>query len=153
MELHNLKPAEGSVKKRKRAVGRGEGSKKGGTSTRGHKGAKSRAGHKAKMHFEGGQTPLARRLPKRGMGKGKFNHLINNDPFSQIVNIEQISSLDADIVDLDVLLKNNLIKNLKFPVKVLGDGDIKRNITVKANMFSQSAIKKIEDAGGEVIIL
>ena len=87
------------------------------------------------------------------MGKGKFNHLINNDPFSQIVNIEQISSLDSDIVDLDVLLKNNLIKNLKFPVKVLGDGDVKRNITVKANMFSQSAIKKIEDAGGEVIIL
>lgn len=152
MSLGNLTPAKGSIKNSKR-IGRGNASGQGRTAGKGHKGAKSRAGHKAKMHFEGGQTPLARRLPKRGMGKGKFNHLINNDPFSQVVNIEQISSLDAEVVDLDVLLKNNLIKNLKFPVKVLGDGDIKKNITVKANMFSQSAIKKIEDAGGEVIIL
>jgi len=152
MSLGNLTPAKGSIRNSKR-IGRGNASGQGRTAGKGHKGAKSRAGHKAKMHFEGGQTPLARRLPKRGMGKGKFNHLKNNDPFSQIVNIEQISNLDVEVVDLDVLLESNLIKNLKFPIKVLGDGDIKKNITVKANMFSQSAIKKIEGAGGEVIII
>ena len=152
MSLGNLTPTKGSTKNSKR-IGRGNASGQGRTAGKGHKGAKSRSGHKAKMHFEGGQTPLARRLPKRGMGKGKFNHLINNDPFSQIVNINKISNLDADVIDLDILLKNNLIKNLKFPVKVLGDGNINKSVTVKANMFSQSAIKKIEDAGGEVIIL
>ena len=152
MSLSNLKPAKGSVKNSKR-IGRGNATGQGRTAGKGHKGAKSRSGHKAKMHFEGGQTPLARRLPKRGMGTGKFNHLRNNDQFSQIVNIDQISSLEIDVIDLDVILKNNLIKSLKFPVKILGDGEIKRSVTVKANMFSKSATNKIESAGGEVVVL
>lgn len=145
--LSNLKPAAGSRKKRKR-IGRGQGSGHGGTSTRGHKGAGSRSGTRFVPGFEGGQMPLARRLPKRGF----------TSPFRveyQIVNVETLAKLSTDgriqggVVNPDVLAKLGLVKKTKGPVKVLGNGDLSVKLDVSAHAFSKSAQEKIEKAGGK----
>ena len=118
MGLNNLKPAEGSVSNRKR-IGRGNATGQGRTAGKGHKGYKSRSGTKAKLHFEGGQTPLARRLPKRGMGKGKFNHLTSHKKIVQILNVSDLAKLDLKDIDKNILKDNGLIRYIKSPVKIL----------------------------------
>jgi large subunit ribosomal protein L15 len=148
MKLNNLKPAVGSVKTKKR-VGRGPGSGLGGTSARGHKGAKSRSGYSKKIGFEGGQMPLQRRIPKFGfknLGKTVYKP-INLDTISELV--EKTSS---KVVDRDLLLSNGLMsKSDKF--KVLGRGELKKGIEIKADLFSESAKKAIEAAGGTATVI
>ena len=143
MDLSNLKPALGAVRDRKR-IGRGAGSGKGGTSTRGHKGAKSRSGYKRKIGFEGGQMPLQRRLPKFGF-KNPFR--VEYKP----VNLETLellaTSLNTDKITPDVLRQAGLI-NKKALVKVLANGTLTRALTVEANAFSAAAEKAITEAGG-----
>jgi len=148
MELSNLKPAKGSTSSRKR-IGRGNATGQGRTAGKGHKGYKSRSGTKAKFHFEGGQTPLARRLPKRGMGKGKFNHLSSSKKIVQIVNLKDLTNLKIKNIDKKVLYDKGLISNISLPVKVLANGDLKDSVNVKVDFFSSSAKQKIEKAGGE----
>jgi large subunit ribosomal protein L15 len=143
MDLSNLKPAEGSIKNRKR-IGRGQGSGRGGTSTRGHKGAKSRSNYKSKRGFEGGQMPLYRRVPKGGFKNinRKEYRGINLDALQKLVDEKSIN-----VFDLDVLINNGLAQK-KDLIKVLGRGEIKSGIEVTAHAFSKSAIKAIEDQGG-----
>tara|TARA_B100001029_G_scaffold173706_1_gene172909 strand:+ start:992 stop:1432 length:441 start_codon:yes stop_codon:yes gene_type:complete len=144
MDLGSLRPAEGSIRKTKR-IGRGNASGWGRTAGRGMNGYKSRSGAKIKLHFEGGQTPISRRLPKRGF---------SNYPFMkkfQIVNIEQLAKLDLEKIDFDVLYDNRLINKKNLPVKVLGNGEVSSSIEITADAFSQSAISKIEKSGGKVI--
>ena len=145
MELYNLKPAEGSVKAKKRAVGRGEGSKKGGTATRGHKGAKSRSGYSKKIGFEGGQQPLQRRVPKFGFtspNRVEYNG-VNIDTIQQLVDAKK---LKATIVKED-LMNNGLVQK-KDLVKILGRGSLIAKLNISANAFSASAKSAIEKAGG-----
>ena len=148
MGLNNLKPAKGSTSSKKR-IGRGNATGQGRTAGKGHKGYKSRSGTKAKLHFEGGQTPMARRLPKRGMGKGKFNHLTSHKKNVQILNIADLVKLNVKDIDKNILKEKGLIKYIKSPVKVLGDGDIDTSINVNVDFFSNSAKSKIEKAGGK----
>src|SRR3990167_3150621 len=144
--LNRLKSPDGASKNRTR-VGRGEGSGLGKTSGRGHKGQKARTGGTAKVGYEGGQTPLHRRLPKRGF-TNKFKKIYN------IVNVESLSVFNkGDVVDRDVLLKKGIVKNIKDGIKILGDGEIKMSLTVKANKFTDAARKKIEAAGGKVEVI
>jgi large subunit ribosomal protein L15 len=143
MELHNLKPAKGATKSRKR-IARGQGSGKGGTSTRGHKGAKSRSGYKRKRNFEGGQMPLQMRLPKRGF---KSPNRVEYVPF----NLAQLQKI-ADKYNLseitpDVLKEKNIIKKRDL-VKVLANGTLTSALNVSANAFSETAKKNIEEKGG-----
>jgi len=143
MDLSNLKPAKGSVKNNRR-VGRGEGSGKGGTATRGHKGAQSRSGYSRKLGFEGGQMPLQRRVPKYGFKN------INRKEYKAINlrTIEQLAegkSLSA--IDIETLISSGLVPKGAL-VKVLGDGEITRKLDVKAHAFSKSAIKAIEAQEG-----
>lgn len=145
MKLHTLKPAKGSVKNGKR-IGRGQGSGKGGTSTRGHKGAKSRSGYSRKLGFEGGQMPLQRRVPKFGFRNP-------NRVEYKAINLATLEALvkktKAKIVDLELIVNNGLAgKNDK--IKILGNGELKSKVDVKAHAFSASAAKVIEDLGGEV---
>jgi len=149
MQLNNLKPAKGSVRNRKR-IGRGNASGQGRTAGKGHKGYKSRSGTKTRFHFEGGQTPLARRIPKRGMGTGKFNHLQKKSTV-QIVNLNTINKLGLDKIDVDTLIEYGIIKKASCPVKILGNGNLDKSIELTADMFSQTAITKIEKAGGKAI--
>ncbi|MFY9242738.1 MAG: 50S ribosomal protein L15 [Polaribacter sp.] len=147
--LHNLTPAEGSVKKEKR-IARGEGSGHGGTSTRGHKGAKSRSGYSRKVGFEGGQMPLQRRVPKFGFTN------INRKEY-QGINLDKLQSLVdngkiTDTVNLDVLLANRLTGKNDL-VKILGGGELKSKLNVTAHKFTASAKAAIEAAGGEVVTL
>ncbi|MCU0352152.1 MAG: 50S ribosomal protein L15 [Cytophagales bacterium] len=148
MNLHNLKPAAGSVKERKR-IGRGTGSGMGGTSTRGHKGAGSRSGYSAKRGFEGGQMPLQRRIPKFGfkpINRVEFKP-INLDVIQQLVETYKVS-----VVDIEFLKQHGLVsKNDR--VKVLGRGEISTVAEVKAHAFSASAIAAIEKAGGKATVL
>jgi large subunit ribosomal protein L15 len=149
MELHNLKPAKGSIKNRKR-IGRGEGSKRGGTSTRGHKGAQSRSGYSRKIGFEGGQQPLQRRVPKYGFTNP------NRVEYNK-VNLDTIQSLvDSKKLKLKItqkeLIENGLVQK-KDLVKILGRGDIKAKIDISAHAFSASAQAAIEKAGGTVNII
>ena len=149
MELHNLKPAKGSIKTSKR-VGRGEGSKKGGTSTRGHKGAKSRSGYSRKIGFEGGQQPLQRRVPKFGFtnpNRVEYNS-VNIDTLQSLVNSKK---LKATIVKQD-LIDNGLIQKRDL-VKVLGRGELIAKLNITANAFSLSAKAAIEKAGGTTTII
>ena len=143
MDLSNLKPAVGAVKSRKR-IGRGAGSGKGGTSTRGHKGATSRSGYKKKIGFEGGQMPLQRRLPKFGF-KNPF--CVEYKP----INLETLeivaTSLNVDKITPEVLRNAGLI-NKKALVKILANGTLTRALTVEANAFSAAAEKAITEAGG-----
>lgn len=149
--LSNLKPAKGSRKKVKR-IGRGQGSGHGGTATRGHKGAKSRSGHKFKLWFEGGQMPLTRRVPK-------FGFKPRNRTEMQIVNVETLDklsekkSINNGIVDPEILFKMGVISKKQLPVKILGDGSLKAKLDVKAHAFSKSAVAKIEAVGGKVTVI
>ena len=146
MKLDSLTPEKGSVSKRKR-IGRGHGSGLGKTSGRGHKGAGQRSGNKKRAWFEGGQMPLARRLPRRGFTnifKEKF----------QIVNIGDIINLkDGAIIDPVYLKNSGLIRSSLKPVKILGNGVIEKKIKISASAFSATAKEKIIKAGGETIIL
>lgn len=145
MNLSNLKPAEGSRKQRKR-VGRGEGSGHGGTSTRGHKGAKSRSGYKSKIGFEGGQMPLQRRVPKFGFrNPNRVEYKgINLDTIQELVDRKALKSITfQDFIDNGLAGKRDL-------VKVLGRGELKAGLKVEAHKFSASAKAAIEAAGGEV---
>ena len=148
MELHNLKPAEGSTKNRKR-VGRGEGSKRGGTSTRGHKGAKSRSGYSRKVGFEGGQQPLQRRVPKFGFtnpNRVEYNG-VNIDTLQQLFDSKKIKSK----VDKQVLIDNGLVQKNDL-VKILGRGELKSKLSVTADAFSSTAKAAIEKVGGSANI-
>ena len=144
MDLGSLKPAKGSISSSKR-IGRGNGSGQGRTAGKGHKGYQSRSGTKNRFHFEGGQTPLMRRLPKRGFSNYGFRKEV------QIVNLEKIVSLKIEKVDANLLHKKGIIKKVDVPVKILGNGEIKNPVEIIANMFSKSAIEKIEKAGGKAI--
>ena len=150
MNLRNLQPAEGSVHNQNKRVGRGEGSGKGGTSTRGHKGAKSRSGYSKKIGFEGGQMPLQRRVPKFGFKN--INRVeyqgINLDTLQGLVENGVISeTVDFTVfVDTRLATKNSL-------VKILGRGELKAKLKVSAHKFTATAKAAIEAAGGEVVIL
>lgn len=146
MKLHELKPAEGSRKDVKRK-GRGIGSGNGKTAGKGHKGQNARSGGGVRPGFEGGQNPLYRRLPKRGF----------NNPFRKeyaVVNIEDLNSFAAGTeVTPELLMEQGLVKNPQAGIKILGNGDITVGITVKANKFSQSAVEKIQAAGGKTEVI
>ena len=147
---YSLKPSKGSTHSRKR-IGRGNASGQGRTAGKGHKGYKSRSGTKAKLHFEGGQTPLMRRLPKRGMKI--FSKSRRYKKTYQIVNLDVISSLKVSKVDVNVLFKKGLISNKDIPIKILSNGEIKEKMECSFEMFSKSAVDKIEKAGGKVIYI
>jgi len=148
MDLSNLKPAEGSVKKGKR-VGRGEGSGKGGTSTRGHKGAKSRSGYSKKIGFEGGQMPLQRRVPKFGFTNinRKEYKGINLDMIQNLIETKKVKAIDHDVLMENGLASRNTL------VKILGRGTLDAKIDVKAHAFSKSAKEAIEAKGGKAEII
>ncbi len=146
MKLNELRPPQGARKKRKR-VGRGEGSGHGGTSTKGHKGLKARSGGSHSPGFEGGQMPLQRRLPKRGF----------KNPFRKewsVVNLGDLTAFpDGAVVDVESLQSSGLVKKVVFGVKILGEGEVSRPLTVRAQAFSLSAKKKIEAAGGKAEVI
>ena len=150
MDLSNLKPAKGSINKNSKRVGRGQGSGKGGTATRGHKGAKSRSGYSKKIGFEGGQMPLQRRIPKFGfknINRVEYN-TINVDDIQNLVDNKKIKkdlTLEK-MVELRLAKKGDL-------VKVLGRGKIDSPVNISAHKFSISAEKMIEKAGGKVNII
>jgi len=148
MNLHNLKPAEGSVRNIKR-VGRGQGSGRGGTSTRGHNGAQSRSGYSRKRGFEGGQMPLQRRVPKFGFtSPNRVEYkAINLDTIQ-----EAVERLDAKVLNHETLLNNNMAKR-KDLIKVLNRGELSAAVEVHAHKFSKSAIEAIEKAGGKAVII
>jgi len=150
MDLSNLKPAEGSVKNQGKRIGRGQGSGKGGTATRGHKGAKSRSGYSRKIGFEGGQMPLQRRVPKFGFTN--INRVeyqgINLDTLQQLVDDKKIK----DTVDFDILFTNRLAGKNDL-VKIMGRGELKAKLKVTAHKFTASAKAAIEAAGGETVTL
>ncbi|MCM4160425.1 50S ribosomal protein L15 [Antarcticibacterium flavum] len=150
MDLSNLKPAEGSVQSNSKRVGRGEGSGKGGTSTRGHKGAKSRSGYSRKIGFEGGQMPLQRRVPK-------FGFTNRNRTVYQGINLDTLQSMVddgkiTDTVDMNVLIENGLVRKNEL-VKILGRGELKAKLKISVHKFTASAKEAIEAAGGEVVTL
>ena len=146
MKLDSLKPSKGSIKNKKR-IGRGHGSGLGKTSGRGHKGSGQRSGNKRRAWFEGGQIPLARRLPRRG-----FTNIFKEE--IQIVNISDLNRIEKNSeIDPVVLQENGMIRSSLKPVKILGEGDIDKKLNVTASAFSASAKNKIEKAGGTVTIL
>ncbi|KIL39749.1 50S ribosomal protein L15 [Gordoniibacillus kamchatkensis] len=146
MKLHDLSSAEGSRHTRKR-VGRGVGSGMGKTSTRGHKGQNARSGGGVRLGFEGGQNPLYRRLPKRGF----------NNPFRTeyaVVNVQDLNAFEAGTEVTPELLKQaGLVKDQLDGIKILGSGELNVKLTVKANKFSQSAVEKIQAAGGQTEVI
>lgn len=148
MKIHELKPAEGS-KKRPKRIGRGLGSGHGKTSTKGHKGQKARSGGTKGPGFEGGQMPLQRRLPKRGFSNAPFKKVY------AIVNLDDLNkiSTEVDVITPEVLKERGIVKNLKDGLKILGNGDIDRAITVKTHAISKSARQKIENRGGKVEVI
>ena len=150
MNLSNLKPEKGSIHTSKKRLGRGQGSGKGGTASRGHNGQKSRSGYSKKLGFEGGQMPLQRRVPKFGFTNinRKEYQAVNLDKLQELVDDKKIKgAIDFDtFVDLGLVGKNELLK-------ILGRGELKSKLTVTANKFSASAKAAIEKAGGEVITL
>lgn len=141
MKMNELKPNEGATRKRKR-VGRGPGSGLGKTAGRGHKGQKSRAGYSRRYGFEGGQMPLVRRVPKRG----------SKNPFAKEyvpVNLTMLAMFgEQDVIGVEDFIKKGIVKDIQDGIKILGNGEIDRAITVKAHKFSKSAREKIEKAGG-----
>ncbi len=145
MDLSNLKPAEGSIKKAKR-IGRGQGSGRGGTATRGHKGQKSRSGYSKKIGFEGGQMPLQRRVPK-------FGFINPTRKEYKGVNLDVIQTLaekiKTDKIDIETLVKGGLVSG-KTLVKILGNGKLTMKLDVKAHAFSKSAQKAIESRKGTI---
>ena len=148
MKLHNLKPAAGSTHSRRR-IGRGPGSGLGGTSTRGHKGAKARSGYKRKIGFEGGQMPLQRRVPKSG-----FKNINHKEYFPVNLSTLQALAEEKGLTKIGVAeLKEAGLFNGKLLVKVLGNGEIKAALTVEANAFSKSAGEAIKAAGGNTTLI
>jgi large subunit ribosomal protein L15 len=148
MDLSNLKPAQGSTKTKKR-LGRGQGSGRGGTSTRGHKGAKSRSGYSQKIGFEGGQMPLHRRVPKWGFkNRNRIEYrAINIDALQKLCDDKNISVVDPEILHANGLVgKNDL-------VKILGRGELKAKMEVKAHAFSDKAKEAIEAIGGVASVI
>ncbi len=150
MNLSNLQPANGSVHNQNKRVGRGEGSGKGGTSTRGHKGAKSRSGYSKKIGFEGGQMPLQRRVPKFGFKNiNRVEYVgINLDTLQTLVDNGTIT----DTLDFNVLVENRIVSKNSL-VKILGRGELKTKLKVTAHKFTATAKAAIEAAGGEVVSL
>lgn len=145
MKLSDLAPAPGSRKNRKR-VGRGPGSGHGKTSCRGHKGQNSRSGGGTKAGFEGGQMPLQRRLPKRG-----FTNIFRKE--FVIVNVGMLNNLKETKITPDYLMEQGILKDIKNGVKILGNGEITKSLTVKAHAFSAAAKEKIEKAKGSIEVL
>jgi len=150
MNLSNLKPAEGAANKAGKIVGRGQGSGKGGTATRGHKGAKSRSGYSKKLGFEGGQMPLQRRVPKFGFKNinRKDYQGINLDKLQELVDKKVIK----DTVTFETLVENRLA-NKNDLVKILGGGELKASLKISVHKFTATAKAAIEKAGGEAIEL
>ncbi|MGB0980833.1 MAG: 50S ribosomal protein L15 [Winogradskyella sp.] len=150
MDLSNLKPAEGSVKNQGKRIGRGQGSGKGGTATRGHKGAKSRSGYSKKLGFEGGQMPLQKRVPKFGFTN--INRVeyqgVNLDVIQKLVDDKKIN----DTIDFETLVSLGLAGKNEV-VKILGRGELKAKLTVTAHKFTATAKAAIEAAGGEAVTL
>jgi len=146
MKLHELTPAPGSRHTRKR-IGRGIGSGTGKTAGKGHKGQKARSGGGVRPGFEGGQNPLYRRVPKRGF----------NNPFRQeyvVVNVEQLNQFAAGTeITPELLLESGILSSAKDSIKILGNGELTVQLTVKANKFSQSAVNKIQAAGGKTEVI
>jgi large subunit ribosomal protein L15 len=147
MRLHDLKPAEGARREKKR-VGRGIGSGHGKTSCRGQKGQKARSGGGVRPGFEGGQMPLTRRLPKRG-----FTNIFKKE--YAIVNVGTLEERfeDGAVITPEALIESGIIKDVKDGVKILGDGDLNKKFTVRAHKFSQSAIEKIQAVGGKAEVI
>lgn len=148
MKLHTISPAEGSTTSKKR-LGRGIGSGLGKTSGKGHKGQWARSGGGVRPGFEGGQMPLTRRIPKRGFKNAKFMKDYS------IVNVEALECFDnGTVVNADVLVNAGIIGKVEeFGLKVLGNGELTKSLTVQAKKFTESAVKKIEKAGGKVEVL
>lgn len=146
MKLHELKAPEGAKKKRTRK-GRGIGSGLGKTAGRGHKGQKARSGGGVRPGFEGGQMPLQRRIPKRG-----FTNIFKKDIVA--VNVSELNRFEEGTeVSPELLVKEGLVKKTGDGIKILGDGELKKSLTVKANAFSKSAVEKIEAAGGKAEVV
>jgi large subunit ribosomal protein L15 len=148
MKLHELKPAANATKSSKR-IGRGQGSGKGGTATKGHKGAQSRSGYSRKLGFEGGQMPIYRLLPKRGFKN------INRREYSPI-NLSTVQQLAEKTQHLEItleLMKANGLISLKDKIKILGNGELTSKLTVTAHAFSKSAKEAIENAGGKCLVI
>ena len=146
MKLHELAPAEGSVREVKR-IGRGHGSGQGKTAGKGHKGQKARSGHGMRPGFEGGQMPLQRRVPKRG-----FNNIFATK--YAIVNLAALNCFeDGTVVDVEAMKNAGLVKKTYDGVKILGNGNLAKKLTVKAAAFSESAKSKIEAAGGTAEVI
>ena len=151
MRLNELGPVPGSKKDRKR-VGRGTGSGQGKTSGRGHKGANARSGAKAHLAYEGGQMPLQRRLPRlKGMARGP--HTTARPKVYAPVNVGELAELDRDEVGVEELKAAGVVRRKDDLVKILGNGEIDRAVTVWAHAFSKTAEEKIEAAGGSVVVL
>ncbi len=148
LKLNDLKPTEGSRRSTKR-IGRGSGSGWGTTSGRGNNGQKARRGYNKKLYFEGGQTPITRRLPKRGFNNTRFKANY------QIVNVGDIQKIDSDVKEIDAqwLHEKGLVHSKEKPIKVLGNGDISKVIEIKANAFSQTAREKIEKVKGKAEVV
>lgn len=146
MSLNNLKPAAGSVTNKGKRIGRGQGSGKGGTATRGHKGAKSRSGYSRKIGFEGGQMPLQRRVPKFGFKNinRKEYQGINLDKLQQLVDDGKIT----DTVDMEILIANGVVGKNDL-VKILGRGELKAKLNIKVHKYTATAKAAIEKAGGK----
>jgi large subunit ribosomal protein L15 len=146
MRLHDLRPAEGSTKSKKR-VGRGTGSGLGTTAGRGMNGQNSRSGGGVRPGFEGGQMPLFRRIPKRG-----FNNIFKKE--WTVVNVETLNRFEEGVeITPELLLETGVVSKIEYGIKILGDGELNKKLTVKANKFTQSAITKIEAAGGKAEVI
>lgn len=146
MKIHELTPAPDSNKASKR-IGRGHGSGNGKTAGKGHKGQNARSGGGVRIGFEGGQMPLARRIPKRG-----FNNIFATK--YAVVNVSDLNKFKDDtVVDTELLVASGLVKKVNDGVKILGNGELTAKLTVKAAKFSQSAIEKIEKAGGKAEVM
>ena len=146
MKLHELSPAEGSTKESKR-IGRGHGSGQGKTAGKGHKGQNARSGGGVRPGFEGGQMPLARRIPKRG-----FNNIFGTT--YAVINVSDLEQfVDGTVVDAELLAAAGLVKKSCDGIKVLGNGEVSKKLTVKVAAFSQTAKEKIEKAGGKAEVI
>jgi large subunit ribosomal protein L15 len=145
MNLSDLKAPEGQNRPQKR-IGRGMGSRRGKTSGRGHKGARSVSGYSKMRGFEGGQMPMHRRLPKRG-----FTNIFRTE--YTVVNLDRLNALDGDSFDFDTLKNLGVVKKLEAGLKVLGTGEVTRALTVTAHAFSETARQKIEAAGGKALLV
>lgn len=146
MKIADLRPSDGSKKKKKR-VGHGVGSGHGKTSCKGHKGQKARSGGTKGPGFEGGQMPLQRRLPKRG-----FKNIFKIE--FAVVNLKDINKIEGvDVITPEILIEKGIVKNIKDGVKILGGGELQKPLTIKADAFSASASAKITAAGGKIEVL